>query len=75
MLLWQPTVHTTSGGAERFEGFSGRLRQVVQPLYVVPLYLLALLGLFAVDRRYRVLALLFAGYATLAAWVFAGTTR
>ena len=36
---------------------------------------LGLVGLFVVATPVRVLALLFAGYETLAAWVFAGTTR
>jgi hypothetical protein len=75
VLLWQPSVHTTEGGEGRFEGPSGTLRRVAQPLYVLPLYALALVGLWLVPRSYRVLALLFVGYATLAAWVFAGTTR
>ena len=48
---------------------------VVEPVYMVPVYLLALAGLFVVATPFRVLALCFVGYETLAAWVFAGTTR
>jgi hypothetical protein len=42
---------------------------------VIAVYLLALVGLFFVERVFAVLALSFLGYETLAAWVFAGTTR
>ena len=35
----------------------------------------ALAGLFFVTPAFRALALIFVGYETLAAWVFAGTTR
>jgi hypothetical protein len=41
----------------------------------VPLFLLALVGLFYVPLAVRVLALTFIVYETAAAWVFAGTTR
>ena len=36
---------------------------------------IAIAGLFVVRTRLRVLAIVFVGYETLAAWVFAGTTR
>jgi 4-amino-4-deoxy-L-arabinose transferase-like glycosyltransferase len=68
-MLWSPRL-----GAENTPGQS-HARKIVEPLYVVPLYLLALLGLFFVPAQFRALALIFAGYETLAAWVFAGTTR
>jgi len=42
---------------------------------MVPLYLLAVAGLFLVPLPFRVLAIVFAAYETGAAWVFAGTTR
>ena len=68
-MLWTPNL-----AAENTPGFSSA-RKFVEPLYVVPLYLLALVGLFFVPAQFRALALIFAGYETLAAWVFAGTTR
>ena len=37
--------------------------------------MLALVGLFVVAAAFRVLALIFLLYKTVAAWVFAGTTR
>jgi 4-amino-4-deoxy-L-arabinose transferase-like glycosyltransferase len=69
-MLWDPRL----GQENKPTGFGG-VRRWVEPLYVVPLYLLALAGLFFVPVALRSLALLFAGYETLAAWVFAGTTR
>ena len=37
--------------------------------------MLAIVGLFVVAPSFRALALIFVGYETVAAWVFAGTTR
>jgi len=68
-MLWTPVVAADNSSA------SGVGKAIVEPLFVVPLYLLALIGLFVVPPAFRVLAPVFAGYETLAAWVFAGTTR
>lgn len=68
-MLWTPVVAADNSSA------SGVGKAIVEPIFVVPLYLLALIGLFVVPPAFRVLALAFAGYETLAAWVFAGTTR
>jgi hypothetical protein len=68
-MLWDPRV-----GVEEGTGVD-RLRRWVEPLYTVPLFALALAGLFLVPLAFRVLALIFVGYETAAAWVFAGTTR
>ena len=70
-MLWNPTVERESGPSAGVDTF----RSLVEPGWMVALYLLALGGLFFVSSRLRVLALCFAGYETLAAWVFAGTTR
>ncbi len=68
-MLWTPTV----GGENNPQ--LGSARKIVELVYVVPLYLLALAGLFFVSGPFRALALIFVGYETLGAWVFAGTTR
>jgi 4-amino-4-deoxy-L-arabinose transferase-like glycosyltransferase len=68
-MLWSPAL-----GQEN-ETSSAVARNVIEPLYVVPLYVLAIAGLFVVPAPVRVLALVFAAYETLAACVFAGTTR
>jgi hypothetical protein len=70
-MLWDPRVGLEGSPNSGID----RLRSWVEPIYVVPLYLLALAGLFAVTLPFRALALIFLGYETLAAWVFAGTTR
>ena len=71
-MMWSPQVQ--SDGSANGGGVSG-VRRWVEPLYVVPLYLLAIAGLFFVPAAFRALALIFAFYETAAAWVFAGTTR
>ena len=73
-MLWSPSV-TADGGESSSSGGVGSIKHVVEPAYVIALYLLAFAGLFFVERAFAVLALTFLGYETLAAWVFAGTTR
>jgi len=73
-FLWQPSVREDQGGPSS-GGVIDTFRSTVEPLYMVPLYLLALIGLWFVPLRFRVLALSFLGYETAEAWVFAGTTR
>jgi Dolichyl-phosphate-mannose-protein mannosyltransferase len=70
-MLWDPKVGIE--GAQ--ESGVDSLRRYVEPLYTVPLFVLALVGLFYVPLAVRVLALIFILYETAAAWVFAGTTR
>jgi hypothetical protein len=73
-MLWDPRVDLRSGRNEEGGGLDV-LRKWLQPLYAIPLYLLALFGLAFVTRTFRALALLFIGYETAMAWIFAGTTR
>jgi 4-amino-4-deoxy-L-arabinose transferase-like glycosyltransferase len=70
-MLWSPRVERESGPSAGVDP----LRRVVEPIWMIALAGLAVAGLFAVATPLRVLALLFVGYETLAAWVFAGTTR
>jgi 4-amino-4-deoxy-L-arabinose transferase-like glycosyltransferase len=70
-MMWDPQQGIT--GAQ--ESGVDSLRKWAEPLWVVPLYLLAIAGLFFVPLAFRVLAIVFALYETAAAWVFAGTTR
>jgi 4-amino-4-deoxy-L-arabinose transferase-like glycosyltransferase len=73
-MLWDPRVQKTEGrpGAG---GFIDRVRTWVQPVYEIPLYLLALFGLFLVPRRIAVLIVLLLAYQTVVAVGFAGDTR
>jgi 4-amino-4-deoxy-L-arabinose transferase-like glycosyltransferase len=70
-MLWNPRVGIEGAQESRVDP----LRHWVEPFYTVPLFLLALVGLFFVPLTVRVLALIFIGYETAATWVFAGTTR
>lgn len=70
-MLWNPRVGIE--GAQ--ESGVDSLRKWVEPLYTVPLFLLAIVGLFCVPAAFRALAIIFLLYETAAAWVFAGTTR
>jgi 4-amino-4-deoxy-L-arabinose transferase-like glycosyltransferase len=70
-MLWSPKVGIT--GAQ--ESGVDSVRKWVEPLYMIPLYILAIAGLFFVPPAFRALAIVFALYETAAAWVFAGTTR
>jgi 4-amino-4-deoxy-L-arabinose transferase-like glycosyltransferase len=70
-MLWSPRVGIEGAQESGVDLF----RRWVEPLYMVPLYLLAIAGLFVVPSAFRALALIFVFYETAAAWVFAGTTR
>jgi hypothetical protein len=70
-MLWDPRVGLEGSPNSGLD----ELRSWAEPLYIIPLYILAFVGLFVVANYFRVLALIFLGYNTLAAWVFAGTTR
>jgi 4-amino-4-deoxy-L-arabinose transferase-like glycosyltransferase len=70
-MLWSPRVEREGGPAAGLDP----VRHYVEPIWMIVLYVLALVGLFVVPTAFRVLALVFIGYETLAAWVFAGTTR
>jgi 4-amino-4-deoxy-L-arabinose transferase-like glycosyltransferase len=73
-MLWSPTFSVDSD-----DGGRGRLaelgRDVVEPVYMVAVYLLAVVGAFLVPRRFLALVLLLEAYSTLAAIAFAGTVR
>jgi 4-amino-4-deoxy-L-arabinose transferase-like glycosyltransferase len=73
-MLWSPSV-TADAGESSSTGGIGSIKTIVEPTYMIAVYLLAFVGLFFVERAFAVLALTFLGYETLAAWVFAGTTR
>jgi 4-amino-4-deoxy-L-arabinose transferase-like glycosyltransferase len=72
--LWQPDVVETRGrpGAG---SWLDTLRSSAEPAYMIPLYLLAFVGLFFVPRFLAVLSVLLLGYQTLVAMLFVGETR
>jgi hypothetical protein len=73
-MLWQPSVTRTEGrsGAGTSLDFG---RRIVEPVYMIVLYALGLVGLAFVPRRLAALALLVLAYNTLTAMLFAGETR
>jgi hypothetical protein len=73
-MQWDPRSDLREGRNEQ-GGALDIPRKWFEPIYVVPLLLLALAGLWAVAPTLRTLALLFLAYETAMAWIFAGTTR
>lgn len=68
-LLWQPNVIDTGGSS------AGPAKQVVEPVYMWIVYVLAIAGLFAAPRTFAVLTVLIAAYQSLFAAIFVGATR
>jgi hypothetical protein len=73
-FLWDPRAHETQGRSGKGT-WRDTARRLGEPIYMVPLYALALVGLFFAPAGYTALALLLLAYNTAAAMVFAGTTR
>jgi 4-amino-4-deoxy-L-arabinose transferase-like glycosyltransferase len=73
-MLWDPRALRTEGRSEA-GGFVDDVRAWVQPVYTIPLYVLTAIGLVVMPRRIAVLFVAMLAYNTLAALVFAGTTR
>jgi hypothetical protein len=73
-MLWRPTFTTetaeTAGGETATFG-----RRVLEPVFMVAVFVLALWGLFLAPRHFVALVLLLEAYNTLAAMAFAGTVR
>jgi hypothetical protein len=73
-LLWQPNVPKTEGRPGRGT-FLDVARDWAEPLFMVPVYLLALYGLTLVPRHFAALSLSLLAYQTLMAMLFIGQTR
>jgi hypothetical protein len=74
LMLWNPAVSQD----DRREGAASWLNTVrrwLEPTYMLPLYLLAALGLTRVPRVVAALSVLLLGYQWLIAMVFVGATR
>jgi len=73
-MLWSPTfsVDSADTGRSRIAELG---RDVVEPAYMLAVYVLAVAGAFLVPRRFLALVLLLEAYSTLAAMAFAGTVR
>src|SRR5262249_42771160 len=73
-MLWDPRALRTEGRSAQ-GGFVDDARAWVQPIYTIPLYVLALAALFLVPRLIAVLFVALLAYNTLAALLFAGAPR
>jgi 4-amino-4-deoxy-L-arabinose transferase-like glycosyltransferase len=73
-MLWQPSVVET-GGRPGENTWLDTLRSSSEPLFVIPIYVLAIAGLFFVPRAYAVLTVLLLAYQTAVAMIFVGVTR
>jgi hypothetical protein len=73
-LLWDPRSHETQGRSGKGT-WRDTARRIGEPLYVVPIYALALAGLYFAPFGFTSLAVLLLAYNTAAAMLFAGTTR
>jgi hypothetical protein len=74
-LLWDPRSHETQGRSGKGT-WRDTARSIVEPVWAIPMMLLALAGIFlAVDRVFVVLTASLLVYNTIAAMIFAGTTR
>jgi 4-amino-4-deoxy-L-arabinose transferase-like glycosyltransferase len=72
--LWQPNV-TKTEDRPASGGWIDRARAWVEPVYVIPVYLLAAVGIFFVPRAFAVLVVTILAYNTVLAALFAGETR
>jgi hypothetical protein len=68
-LFWQPNVIETTSGS------SGFGKQVLEPVYMWVLYVLAFVGLFLAPRAFVALALLLFAYESVFVAIFVGATR
>jgi 4-amino-4-deoxy-L-arabinose transferase-like glycosyltransferase len=73
-LLWDPRSHETQGRSGKGT-WRDTARRIVEPMWAIPVYLLAIAGAFLAWRAFAALALLLLAYNTAAAALFAGTTR
>jgi 4-amino-4-deoxy-L-arabinose transferase-like glycosyltransferase len=73
-MLWQPSVVET-GGRPGEGTWLDTLRTSSEPLFIIPLYCLAIAGLFFVPRAFAALCVLLLAYQTAVAMIFVGVTR
>jgi 4-amino-4-deoxy-L-arabinose transferase-like glycosyltransferase len=71
-MLWSPTFSVDS---DERGGIAGLARDVVEPLFMIVVYVAAVAGAFLVPRRFLGLVVILLTYNTLAAMTFAGTVR
>jgi hypothetical protein len=73
-MLWSPFLSVEADDPGQ-QGVADLAQRTVEPAFVLLLYAFALWGAFLAPRRFVALAAILLGFNTLAAMVFAGTTR
>jgi hypothetical protein len=73
-MLWTPKSSVASDN-EGQGGLARDVRNTVEPVFMIALYVLAVIGLFFAPRYFAALAVLLLAYNTLAAMMFAGAVR
>jgi len=73
-ILWQPDVLETQG-RQGAGTWLDPIRTVVEPAFMIALYLAALVGLWTLPRSFLALALSLLAYQSVVAMIFAGATR
>jgi 4-amino-4-deoxy-L-arabinose transferase-like glycosyltransferase len=74
LMLWNPIVSPPPTRADEVSWLTS-LRDTVEPLFMAPIFLLGLYGLFRVPRRVAVLSVILLGYQWGMAIIFVGATR
>jgi 4-amino-4-deoxy-L-arabinose transferase-like glycosyltransferase len=74
LMLWNPVVSPPPTRSDEVSWLTS-LRDTVEPLFIAPIYLLALYGLTRVPRRLAVLSVILLGYQETLAILFVGATR
>ena len=74
LMLWNPKVSPTDPAEATTSGLN-RIRVLIEPVYMTPIFLLAIVGLACVPRRFAALAVILLGYQWVMAMVFVGATR
>jgi 4-amino-4-deoxy-L-arabinose transferase-like glycosyltransferase len=75
VMLWDPRVSPPERSSEAPGGSLGGLRRWLEPTFMIPVFLLALYGVFRVPRRFAALAVTVLAYQWVLAMVFVGATR
>jgi hypothetical protein len=71
-MLWSPVPRESDEGGSDAARVA---RKTAEPVFVIGLYVLALIGFFVAPTHFVGLAAVMLAYNTVAAMVFAGTTR
>ena len=74
LMLWNPIVSPPPTRNDEVSWLTG-LRDTVEPLYIAPIFLLALYGVTRVPRRVAVLSVVLLAYQWGLAIIFVGATR